>query len=112
MRRGRVRKRAEAGADVVEHGKYFREVASVETAERFLAAAEETFKLLASMPEMGKPWLFPYPEATDVRVFPIKRFGTHLVFYQPLKKPRGIEILRVLHTAQDIRRILDPDDDE
>jgi hypothetical protein len=46
MGRGRVRKRAEAVADLVEHGEYLRDVASRETAARFLAAAERTFAVL------------------------------------------------------------------
>ncbi len=106
MGRGRVRKRAAAVADLVEHGEYLRDVASRETAARFLAAAERTFALLASMPTMGKPWLCPSSEAADVRVFPVKRFRTHLIFYVPLAKPRGIEVLRVLHTARDLPPLL------
>jgi plasmid stabilization system protein ParE len=110
MGRGRVRKRAEAVADLLQHGEYLREVASRETARRFLTAAEETFKLLAAMPDMGKPWPFPYLDAHEVRVFPVKRFATHLVFYQPLVNPRGLDVLRVLHTAQDISRLLQGDE--
>jgi plasmid stabilization system protein ParE len=60
------------------------------------------------MPTMGKCWPFPYLEADDVRVFPVKRFHAHLVFYVPLTKPPGVEVLRVLHTARDLRRLLAP----
>lgn len=112
MGRGRVRKRAAAIADLVEHSEYRRDVASRETATRFLAAAERAFALLAAMPTMGKPWHSALPEAADVRVLPVRRFPTHLVFYVPLAKPRGVEVLRVLHTARDLRRILEGDPGE
>jgi toxin ParE1/3/4 len=41
---------------------------------------------------------------SDLRYFPVSRFRMYLVFYREI--PGGIEVLRVLHGARDIQRIL------
>jgi toxin ParE1/3/4 len=69
---------------------------------RFLRAADRAFQQLARMPEMGSRW-----EAGNVpglRVWPVPRFSKYLVFYLPLAN--GIDVVRVLHGAQDLDRLL------
>jgi toxin ParE1/3/4 len=69
------------------------EAAAVRLLDRF----DKTFRMLADFPRGGpaRPEL-----GENVRSFPV---GNYLVFYRPLDD--GIEILRVLHGARDLRRI-------
>jgi toxin ParE1/3/4 len=50
-----VKKRAVAKRDLVHHYVYLAENANLETAERFLRQADESFTDLARHPEMGAP---------------------------------------------------------
>jgi len=75
-------------------------------AARFLVGAEASLERLADMPEVGRPFNSDKPELAGVRVFPIRRFPRHLVFYRPLKKEKGVEVIRVLHSARDLPRVL------
>ncbi len=61
------------------------------------------------MPGVGDRWDDNDPELADVRDSPISRYRNHLVFYRPIEG--GIEILRVLHGARDITRILRGDEE-
>ncbi len=80
---------------------------NLEASDKFLAAAEETFKQLGQMPKMGKSCQFSNPNLAGVRQQFIKGFRKYLVFYRPIKS--GVEILRVIHGARDIEAILDED---
>ncbi len=72
---------------------------------RFLIAAEETFKQLGEMPKMGKLCQFSHPNLIDVRQQAIKGFRRYLIFYRFIDS--GVEILRVIHGARDIEDIFD-----
>ncbi len=80
---------------------------SVEIAERFLAAAEETFQAILAMPGLGGLCEADNPQLVDVRVKPIRRFENYIVFYR--STPTGVEIIRVLHGAQDLDRAFAPE---
>jgi toxin ParE1/3/4 len=54
---------------------------------------------------MGSPREFRNPHLAGIRQWRIPGFEKYLIFYRPLED--GIEILRVLHGARDIRRILE-----
>lgn len=86
--------------DLVERG-------SLEVGLHFLSSAIETFELVATQPEMGWVCRLRHPELKDARVFRISEpFEKFLIFYQP--QHGRIEILRVLHGAQDLeQRLLD-----
>ena len=71
-------------------------------ADRFLAAADATFARLATFPELGAPWIDNDPELSSIRCASVDGFRSHIVYYRPI--PEGIEILRVAHSARDIRR--------
>jgi len=73
---------------------------SLEAAERFLDATKAAFALLAEMPEMGTRCRFNNADASDIRLWSIRGFENHLVFYRPTSS--GIEIVRVLHGSRDI----------
>ena len=72
---------------------------------RFLTLAYEAFDLISSQPEMGWSSRLKNKKLADVRVFRIKApFEKYLIFYR--RVAAGIEILRVLHGAQDIDQYL------
>jgi toxin ParE1/3/4 len=80
---------------------------SLDTAERFLDAAETAFYLLADMPEMGTRCEFSDPEAADVRMWSIRGFENHVVFYRPLQD--GIDVVRVIQGSRDIQNVFRDD---
>jgi len=76
-----------------------------QAAIRFLEAAEESFRLLARMPETGTLCEFRNPKTAGFRVRTIKGFENYLVFYRPIAN--GMEVVRVLHGARDIATIFE-----
>ncbi|MGH9835282.1 MAG: type II toxin-antitoxin system RelE/ParE family toxin [Blastocatellia bacterium] len=70
-----------------------------DAATRLMQAFREKFHLLAQFPNMGRERneLLLY-----LRSFPV---GRYLVFYQPTDD--GIEVLRVQHSARDLRGLFD-----
>ena len=67
---------------------------STARAKNFVDDANERFQLLAANPSMGRV----RPElGSAVRSFP---FSSYLIYYR--QSTIGIEVLRVLHTAQDV----------
>ena len=99
----RVRKRPQATVDLTQYAEYISRD-SLDSALRFLDAAEQTFPFIAKMPEMGALCKFQSVEAKPVRFWPVRGFEKYLIFYLPL--PDGIEIVRVLHGAMDLDSIL------
>lgn len=99
----RVVKHARALADLEERSESIRQH-DPRAALRFLAEAEATFGRLAAMPGMGRRYAPGHPVLADLRVFPIARYTSDLVFYRPLGD--GIEVIRVLHGARDLGRVL------
>ena len=98
-----------ADRDIDEQAEYLSVQASLETALRFYDAIEETFSFLASHPAIGAPYEGRTLAGAGIRVWRVSGFGNHLAFYRPIEG--GIEILRVLHGARDIGRVLGLDDD-
>ena len=99
-----VSKRPQVIRDLIELATYIAED-NLEASDRFLAAAETTFKQLGKMPGMGKFCQFSHPNLAGVRQQAIKGFKKHLVFYLP--SDSGVEILRVIYGGRDIETILD-----
>jgi len=90
--------------DLDEAAAYIQRVSSPKRAIRFLRAANSTFARLARMPGLGTRYEPHSGVYADLRYFPVTRHRNHVVFYRPVAG--GIEVLRVLHGAQDIHRIL------
>jgi len=88
--------------DIVYH--YIRE-GTPATARRFRDQAEATFQRLAGMPGMGARFQHEHPALAELRFFPVSRFKKFIVFYR--SAAGAIEIVRVLHGARDIHRILE-----
>lgn len=97
-------RRPSANRDLVTIFRHYARQAGMRVADRFFAEAEATFARLADMPGMGARYQPDEPRYADLRYFPVSRFRMYLVFYRPV--PGGIEVLRVLHGARDIRGIL------
>ena len=106
---GKITRTPQARRDLLELADYIARD-SLDTAERFLDAAEAAFHLLASVPEMRTPCEFRVPEATGIRMWSIRGFQSHVVFYRPLKA--GVDVVRVIHAARDIRSIFTEDQAE
>src|SRR4051794_32345968 len=94
-----VRQRAAARRDLVEHFVYLAEEAGIETAERFLANTEASFRLLATQPTMGAPLPLRRQELAGLRKWRVDGFNNFLIFYLP--RPNGISVVRVLHGSRD-----------
>lgn len=106
----RLVERQTALTDLIELADYLEQEAGLEMAERFIDAAEETFEHLARMPQIGTSRTFYNPALAGIRMWRVKGFEKHLIFYHPLKG--GVEILRVVHGARDYKRIFEDDEAE
>lgn len=101
---GEVNKRPQVIRDLIEIATYLAED-SLNVFDRFLLAAEATFKQLAKMPDTGKVCQFDHPQLANIRQQAIKGFKNYLIFYRSTES--GVEIVRVIHGARDIPAILD-----
>jgi len=82
-------------------------------ANRYVDAAETTFRRLLEFPGIGRLWVSDSPHLANVRVTGVRGFRNYRVFYRSI--PDGIEILHVIHGARDIPTLLEgeetgPDD--
>jgi toxin ParE1/3/4 len=89
-----------ADRDLDDEADYLVKEAGLEVGLSFLAAAQETFRLLASQPDMGWHCRLKNPALASVRMFRVRRFERFLIFYRPA--PESIQILRVIHSSQDL----------
>jgi toxin ParE1/3/4 len=99
-----IHKLPQARRDLVEIADYLAPD-NLAQADRFLAASNKTFEFLASMPEIGGQWESENPAFAGLRVWPLRGFKKHLVFYRSTAD--SIEIVRVLHASRDIESIFD-----
>lgn len=76
-----------------------------ETAHRFLDACDAAFRFLAANKYAGARKSFSNFELQEVRIWRVKGFEKHLVFYKPLED--GVRILHVVHSARDWRGLFD-----
>ncbi len=81
---------------------------SLPAADRFLRAAADTFVRLAEMPGMGHTYAQRAAGSDAFRVWPVKGFENWLIFYRPTAG--GIEVIRILHGARDLDRLIDLDE--
>jgi toxin ParE1/3/4 len=101
----RVIRRPQAKRDIVEISVFLSE-RNLGAADRFLDAVRSAFQALAHMPEMGSPRTLRRPGLAGLRVWLVPGFPNYLIYYRPLEG--GIEVIRVLHAARDVRRIFGP----
>jgi toxin ParE1/3/4 len=100
-----VTKLPRAEADLIACYAYLGEQASEATADRFLAAVERSLGLIARSPGIGAPYETINPRLPRLRCFPVSKFKRYILFYQAFDD--RIELVRVLHGARDVRRILE-----
>lgn len=79
-----------------------------EAARRFLLAAEATLAALARLPGTGASFEVENPRLAGLRCGRVKRFKNYLIFYLPIAG--GIDVIRVLHGARNLRDILEAED--
>jgi toxin ParE1/3/4 len=91
----RARRTREAKRDVAQCWRYIAE-RNFDAAERWLETVDAKVKLLTKFPGMGQR---RDDLAPGLQSFPV---GNYLIFYRRVKG--GIQIVRVLHGAQDLRR--------
>jgi len=73
-------------------------------ARRYYAAARTSFQRLADMPGLGALRDIELPNYPGLRISRISGFPNYLIFYVPVGG--GIEVIRVIHGARDVMRIL------
>lgn len=98
-----------ADKDLDEQAAYLGENANLDLALRFYDAAESTFAFLAQTPEAGALRESENPTFAGLRLWRIKGFEAHLIFYRPTDD--GTEIVRVLHGHRDIGAVFDDEVD-
>jgi toxin ParE1/3/4 len=94
-----------ADRDLDDQAGYLMQEAGLDTALRFYDSAAATFEKLARMPGVGERRESANPRLAGLRVWRVEGFPNHLIFYRPIDG--GIEVIRVLHAARDIDRVLE-----
>ena len=93
----RVLKTPEAELDLIEIAAYI-EADNAAAAERLLDKLDEKCRLLSEFLGLGRS---REELAESLRSFPV---GNYVIFYLPFTD--GINVIRVLHGARDIRRMM------
>ena len=99
-----IRRRPRAIHAIIDLAAYIGE-RSPASAERFMDATEATFQKLERTPGLGHLHQSDDPRLANIRVYAVKGFPNHLIFYQVIDN--GIAILHVLHGARDIDAALE-----
>lgn len=99
-----VTQRPRARLDLLEQFVYLGQQGNVELAERYFGAVQATCARLARQPRSGTHYGSRIPRLAKIRRAPVRGFSKHYVFYVPTST--GIDVVRVLHSARDIDRIL------
>lgn len=98
-----VRIRPKADNDLDDHINYIAQD-NFNAALRFLEAVESTYTKIGEFPAIGSPRYTHLHLLENVRVWAIKGFENHLIFY--IERQDYIDIIRVLHSARDIPALL------
>jgi len=85
-----------AQADVVDTTNYLAE-RSADAAAKFQVCVRHSAKCLSEMPELGTVAQFEDRRSKSIRLWPVKDFSNHLIFYQI--ETGELVVLRVLHGA-------------
>ncbi len=102
---GRVRKAEQAKLDIIDLAFFLTlESGQDELGVRFVDAAECAFESLARMPEIGARRPYLNSKLTDLRIWRVPGFPSHLIFDRV--QDAGVEIIRVLHAKRDVEAVL------
>jgi toxin ParE1/3/4 len=77
-----------------------------DAADRVYQAAESTFESLAATPRKGTLYQSKRAQLEGMRFFPVSKFKNYVIYYR--EQPKGIEIVRVLHSHMDKKKRLEP----
>lgn len=94
-----------ADRDIDDQAGYIAVQEDVETAAAFYRAADETFELLTKSPRIGRNSDYELPQLRGTRIFPMRHFAKHLIFYRVNEDE--IEIVRIFHGARDLENLFD-----
>jgi plasmid stabilization system protein ParE len=93
--------------DLTLQYRWYLENADEDIAERYLRAVDETIRLVAERPDLGRLRRFAAPELHGIRSLQIQRpFDSHLLFYS---SGDGLRVERVMHGGRDLpERLIEP----
>ena len=77
---------------------------NLDAAGRYVEAVSAILEHIVRMPGMGATRDYRNPRLAGLRMIPVPGFDNFLVFY--LVTPGTVDIVRVLHGARDIRKVL------
>lgn len=98
-------RRDAAKRDIAEVWLWYAENASIDVADRFLAAVESTIQALRKQPRMGHNVEVRLPDLRGMRRLAVfGGFNDIHLFY--VRTPAAIELVRVLHAGRNLSRIL------
>jgi toxin ParE1/3/4 len=80
-------------------------LSSLRVAQRFQQAVRLSFQRLAQTPDLGELLPSRKSRRTDFRVWPVRGFPNHLIYFREIAG--GIEIVRLLHGTRDVGALLD-----
>ena len=100
-----IRFRLPARRDVAVEA-LFLSASSAVLADRFMDAVDRAAARLVAFPSIGRRVSFPRGSPIGLRSWPVPGFENILVFYRPVEG--GIDVVRVIHGARDIRALPDP----
>lgn len=101
-----INKRDQALSDLEDLAFYISEN-NPAAARAFLSAAEGTLITLSQQPKMGVARTYNNPKLKHMRMFPVSGYGNFLLFYFPLPKNEGIDLVRVLHGSRDMSAVFE-----
>ena len=99
-----IRRGEQAKHDIVEAADYLA-LDNFDAAMRFLDAVEEAFTFLSENPQAGVKRLTAASTLAEIRMWKVPKFERYLIFYRIVDA--SIEIVRVLHGARHVDKILD-----
>ena len=92
-----------AKTDLILAYAYLEFEAEARVADRFLEAVEKAFETLASWPGVG---VRRTHGGVEMQMLPVPKFTKYLIYY--IATESTVEIIRVLHGAQDVESIFNP----
>jgi toxin ParE1/3/4 len=97
-----VEYRPAARRDLFQISEYLHREVSLQLAERFLSALDQTIQQVAGFPYAGT--LFPAHKirAFEIRRWPVNEFPRYILYYAV--STRKVSLLRILHSARDVSR--------
>jgi toxin ParE1/3/4 len=95
--------RHRASIDIDEIADYIAQ-RNVGAGRRFITAVRRELEFLAEFPNVGAVRVATSRRLKGLRSWPIKKFRNYLIFY--LVHPDHIEVLRVLHGARNLEKLI------